>query len=372
MNADIATNGSMANATMVSLLERDTWPGILAMYSPTALHVDRYVSPVWYVIGICGNLLSVLVWAERGTRHVNSSAIYLATLSVTDLVFLLLHVVMELKYAWAIDTLSYPVFCETYFVFYLAVQYLSPLLVLGFTVERWIAVCRPFLKERYCTTSRAQKVVVGFVAWCVALCLMQAYFWTYVDGQCTLREAVRAGGDESLWSLWTWCTELLMFLVVPIVNLVFNVLVLREIRRMSGEALPGQLKQNAHARVVTTVTLLSVSFYVIFTTLPATLVYSLDQEFKGGDPYLTNAQAGDDPRWQSYFKYITCRKIVEELCLSHYACNCILYALTGSHFRTRVWLLLRGKRNKSNTLYSQISQRNDGFSIKLTDLNNTR
>ena len=372
MNVGTTPNDSATNpATLLPLLDRGSWSDILTVHNPTALYVDRFVSPVWYVIGICGNVLSVLVWAEKGTRHVNSSAVYLATLSVTDLVFLLLHIIMELKYAWGVDILSYPVFCETYFVFYLAVQYLSPVLVLGFTVERWIAVCRPFQKERYCTTSRAQKVVAGFVILCVSLCLMQAYFWTYVNGQCTLRQAALEGGDASLWSLWTWSTELLMFLVVPIVNLVFNVLVLCEIRRMSGDSLPGQAKQNAHARIVTTVTLLSVSFYVIFTTLPATLVYTLSQDFESANSTLTDAEALQDPEWQRYFKFITFRKVVEELCLSHYACNCILYALTGEHFRTRVWHILHGNRNETCTTYSQVSQRNDGFSIKLTDLTNT-
>lgn len=223
----------------MDFLDRSTWSEILALHSPTALYVDRFVSPVWYVIGICGNILSVLVWAEKGTRRVNSSAIYLATLSVTDLVFLLLHFVVELKYAWAIDTLSYPVLCETYFVCYLAVQYLSPLLVSGFTVERWIAVCRPLQRKRYCTTSRTQKVVAGLVVLCAGMSLMQAYLWTYVDGQCTIRKAAMVGGAMSFWSLWTWCTELLIFLVVPVVNLTFNVLVLCEIRRKSGNPVRG-------------------------------------------------------------------------------------------------------------------------------------
>jgi hypothetical protein len=84
-------------------------------------------------------------------RRSNSSAVYLAVLAVSDTCFLLLHIVQELSYAWDVKTIDYPVVCETYFVLYLWAQYLSPLLVFGFTTERWIAVCKPFLKERYCT-----------------------------------------------------------------------------------------------------------------------------------------------------------------------------------------------------------------------------
>lgn len=34
---------------------------------------------------------------------------------------------------------------------------------------------------------------------------------------------------------------------------------------------------------------------MIFTTLPVTLVYTLDQEFVGDNPFLTDAQVRDDP-----------------------------------------------------------------------------
>jgi len=77
-------------------------------------------------------------------RRNNSSAIYLATLSVNDTLFLLLHLLQELQYAWGERTVDYPVVCELYAFVYLVTQYLAPMLVLGFTVERFIAVCYPY------------------------------------------------------------------------------------------------------------------------------------------------------------------------------------------------------------------------------------
>jgi len=77
-------------------------------------------------------------------RRNNSSAVYLAVLSVNDTLFLLLHVLQELKYAWARRTVDYPAVCECYAFIYLVTQYLAPTLVLGFTVERFIAVCYPY------------------------------------------------------------------------------------------------------------------------------------------------------------------------------------------------------------------------------------
>jgi len=77
-------------------------------------------------------------------RRNNSSAIYLATLSVNDTLFLLLHMVQELQFAWNQRTVNYPLVCELYAFIYLVTQYLAPMLVLGFTVERFIAVCYPY------------------------------------------------------------------------------------------------------------------------------------------------------------------------------------------------------------------------------------
>jgi len=73
-------------------------------------------------------------------------------------VFQLLY---ELQTKWNILLLQRPVLCETFPIIFLTTQYLSPLLVLGFTVERYISVCHPFQRERFCTTRRALLTIVG-------------------------------------------------------------------------------------------------------------------------------------------------------------------------------------------------------------------
>ena len=81
----------------------------------------------------------------------------------------------ELQYAWSVPTLHYPVVCESYFPLYLMMQYLSPMLVLGFTAERYIAVCHPFRKERLCTTGRARRTVVALAVCCALLAAVQVH-----------------------------------------------------------------------------------------------------------------------------------------------------------------------------------------------------
>ena len=108
----------------------------------------------------------------------------------------------------------------------------------------------------------------------------------------------------------------------------------------------------------TTVMLLSVSFYVIATTLPATLVYVLEPEFQPGDMTLSDLEISTDPTWTRFLGYILSRKVVEEICLSHYACNIVLYLATGARFRRSLLELFRCRKYRQHaTEYSEVTVR---------------
>lgn len=89
--------------------------------------------------------------------------------------------------------------------------------------------------------------------------------------------------------------------------------------------------------------LLSVSFYVIFTTLPATLVYVLASAFPDGQiltelvPSASSAAcvvrfAVDRARLR-FEVFSLVRVLTNELCISHYACNFFMFFVTGREFR---------------------------------------
>lgn len=356
------------------VFERYRLVEFLLVHCPKAVFIDRSITPLWYIFGLVGNTLSAIIWLQRRMYQNNSSAIYLAAISIWHLIFLLLHMVQELQHVWSVRTMAYPVFCEAHSIFYMTSQYLSPILVLCFTVERYIAVCHPFRKERFCTTSRALKVVVGAMVSCAILSAIQGYFWTYdpVETVCDYRKSVLEGGNQSLWTVWSWTTEMTVFLVVPVIILFFNILVILEVRNVSKL---GQTNPTMHAgasrkggggestSTATTVMILSVSFYVIVMTLPATLVYTLLLEFREGDHYMTDEQIRTDPTWNRYFTYILVRKIIEEICLSHYACNFILYVITGAHFRRALRELFGCRPLSRGGNYSEI-----GFTTQKTDV----
>ena len=159
------------------------------------------------------------------------------------------------------------------------------------------------------------------------------------------------------WSAWSWASELAMFLFLPLTNLIFNVLVIIEVKKkenfrpevrtvkkffvsQDGKEVE-RSKGNGGGSAATTVMLLSVSFYVIATTLPATMFYLLYDQFPPGDDRLQESDLRRDPVWRRHFRYLLWRKVVEECCLSHYACNFLLYLITGKMFRNTLFSLFK-------------------------------
>jgi len=95
---------------------------------------------IWCMVlalGIPGNILSAIVWLRRRVVIKNSSAVYLAALAIDDLVFLLcrvIHYYFNCSDGW---------FCNICWFLVAFAGTLEPLLVLGFSVERLIAIYRP-------------------------------------------------------------------------------------------------------------------------------------------------------------------------------------------------------------------------------------
>jgi len=255
------------------------------------------------------------------------------------------QVFFELQVKWHIKLLQLPGLCELFPVVFLTCQHLSPLLVLGFTTERYISVCHPFQRERFCTTRRALLSIAGLVSFALVLNSIQAYFWYYIPdegGTCDMRPEVTSNGSGSLWSVYSYITEMLVFGLVPTTILILNVFVIFETRRLAASEMVLIQQQGTRDKAsktasnipsATTVMLLAVSFYLIVTTLPVTILYVLYLSFPQGDITLTGLDKAADPTWQRHFAYTEIRTVIEEIGLSHYACNFYIYLLTGRIFR---------------------------------------
>ena len=84
----------------------------------------------------------------------------------------------------------------------------------------------------YVTCSGIMIVLLATLALC--LTSIHGYFWQYdyETQTCSPRESVMEGGPFSLWSVWSWVTEMLVFGAVPLTILVLNFCVIVEIGRV--------------------------------------------------------------------------------------------------------------------------------------------
>ena len=180
---DTMTNNS--NASTTANHQMLTYEEIYYHFVPSIMMIDKYLAPVWHTIGMPANLLAFVVWMQPRMRP--SSGCYLAALAMCDFVFLVLQLMFELQNSWNVQLLVMPVLCQTFPVLFMSTQYLSPIMVLAFTVERYISICHPFRRERFCTTARAVRVICGLVFLCLMLHAVQAYFWRYTDNDCSIR-----------------------------------------------------------------------------------------------------------------------------------------------------------------------------------------
>ena len=89
---------------------------------------------VCMALGIPGNILSAIVWLRLHVASKNSSAVYLAALAINDIAFLLFITYTSRCDDWL---------CHGSEFLFLSTTTLEPLLVLGFSVERLIAICCP-------------------------------------------------------------------------------------------------------------------------------------------------------------------------------------------------------------------------------------
>ena len=216
---------------------------------------------------------------------------------------------------------------------------------------------------------------------CSLLGSIQPYLWMYnpTTSKCGLRP-----NAEALWEVWSWTTEMIIFLAVPLVILIVNVLVMREVWRMSnagpvaaavrgmtrrgtGTSTQTQTHQSSGStskNAATNAMLLTISFYIIFTTLPATLVYVFSNvfprpDFHGvcADDATTTGGPEDTDDWQRFVVYKTVANVVNEMCMSHYACNFFFYVATGREFRLALRRLFRGSVTDSGRYTQNGTQR---------------
>lgn len=353
----------------------------LLMYSrfapPINEMVERVSYPLWCSLGLPGSILSIYIWSRRNMRKQGSvaAAVYQAALGWVDLFFFLVQVMWYLHAAWRRRILDHIVICEGFAIANYLIQYASPMLTLVFTVERYIAICFPFRAgaRNFGNSCRsAVHVVLAAIVFCALLASVQGVFYTVSKGNCGLRPDFEQEGEPEwlFYTGWIMITELLMFGLVPIICLILNILVIRALHKLSceessaskrGRALPRPPTTNSCSRFSTTssvflpqfeasynerqskqsstLTLLCVSFYLIFAHLSVAVMVVLYIILPMGDICMTDEEISKDPVWRRHFRFFTVRSLIDSFGISHYAAKFYIYLATSAAFREQCAIL---------------------------------
>ncbi|KAJ0175642.1 hypothetical protein K1T71_008801 [Dendrolimus kikuchii] len=127
------------------------------------------VYAIIFVAGILGNFSTCVVIAQNRSMH-TATNFYLFSLAISDLVLLICGLPLDVHRLW--HPYAYPLgeaMCITIGLVCETSANATVLTITAFTVERYIAICRPFMSHTMSKLSRAVRFIVG--VWAMALCL---------------------------------------------------------------------------------------------------------------------------------------------------------------------------------------------------------
>lgn len=320
------------NATELSIDD------VLHLTIVPVITIGKYVHLVWYAIGFVGNVISAKIWNAQRMYEVCSSAHYLVTISVCDIICQILHVFYYMKFYWRVHLFDKPELCEFWSIMYMIPLYISEILVLGFTVEKLISLRNPFRSGWFSRNQRAPKEIVWIVVSVTAFSLPQAYFWKVDNkGYCDDNRH----DDVMEHPIWIWLTESFIYLVIPTTVVILNFIIIRTAKHSIIRVRHGLNKQ-VHVRIAerlreSTVVLLQLSFFRVFTLVPAAVVENLQQldYFKPIKlpPVYTVDEVWANDRWNRFVIYSAFSYCLWTVCASRLAFSVIIYCKSSSHFR---------------------------------------
>lgn len=314
--------------------------------------------PVIVVVGLFGNTLTLLVFSAKSMKT-SACSVFLASLALVDSTFLLCLLI-----TWADGEIQVILSCNTtcqllIFMTYVT-SFLSVWFIVGFTCERFIAICFPLKCHYVCSVFR-EKIIVGLLT-LTAFAMYNFSFWTTGMQQWgpTMRCSHKIEYFEFL-NVITWIDTFLTMVVPFLLVVTMNSFVIRvvmkcalsenstgkndRLRRMASmtrllstntttrtanrvKFRVGAQRQNPQFRVTRTLLFVSSTFLVLNLPSHSIRLYNLISSVASDNPTVTE---------QFYF--------LQELTLMFYystfSCNFFLYTLFGRNFKKSLILILR-------------------------------
>ena len=324
--------------------------------------------PIISAVGLIGNSLSLLVFANRKLKH-TSSSIFLAALAFVDNLFLLNLLLMWIDGVFY-NILGIPMVCELIMFVTNVTGFLSVWLIVGFTTERYMAICYPLRWKLMC--SRFREKLSAAILLALAFLLYNHSFWTIqvlmIGPRYTCVPKLEMLG---FLNVITWI-DAMVTMVIPFILITYlNVKVLfaaadrqRHVCCHQGGSL--QTGKNANAlprnsihyrsqiRVTRTLILVSSTFLVLNLPSHALRLHNL---------IVTNALA--DQKVEVSVQMYFLQEIANILFYCTFSCNFFLYTFFGRHFQQNLKAILVC-RSGSNGHKAEFGQQLSSFRLRTT------
>uniref|UniRef100_A0A1B6D5J0 G-protein coupled receptors family 1 profile domain-containing protein n=1 Tax=Clastoptera arizonana TaxID=38151 RepID=A0A1B6D5J0_9HEMI len=294
------------------------------------LYVVILITVVYSLIlvsGVVGNVSTCIVISRNKHMH-TATNYYLFSLAVSDLLLLTLGLPLEIYTIWSRYAIYPYIFGET---FCILTGYASEtaanatvLTITAFTVERYVAICHPFLSHTVSKLSRAFKFIIAI--WLLALCFAvpQAIQFGVVPGEdgipeCTIKNRILDHAFE---------ISSLIFFVVPMTLItVLYVLIgfkLRKSRLLNRPSLSNAAeRQNNRNHVIRMLIAVVVAFFICWAPFHAQRLLAM----------YASSKTDESPNEAIYFIYNALTYISGILYFLSTTINPILYNIMSNKFR---------------------------------------
>ena len=274
-NLSFITNGSHGNVSLDDSLDHAEYVPYPEMDLRATKVIYHIVLPIICTCGILGILITMFVLSHKNMR--TSTNCYLMALSVADLLFLSLLAPRLAENQFQPHT-------HTYYIYQIYSTYSTELgnvcllasiwLTVMLAVERYIAVCKPFLATKLCTVARARLSIILIFVICLLLRLVN--FWQYkvsswwIPGSNTTMYYIEHVdfSYHHFWIPYAWIVDLFIASVIPFtLLLVMNALLILAVRRSTKYLQSNQLssqKTSAVQREELQITVMLISVVIVF------------------------------------------------------------------------------------------------------------
>lgn len=317
-------------------------------FNATTLGFFTYIIPIILTVGLCGNVISLLVFRCSGMRKMSAS-LYLASLALADISVLLLYVLPE----WIKHGLSYinpdasigfleiNIVCQLRMFLAYFSRMISSWVMVAFTVERFMGVCYPLKSLQ----KHPKNILLGLCVGCAvaviykpALSRPATHRGDYVI--CTHLQEYQYE-NFILESIFVVLIFFLPLVIISVLNtLIMRTLYLRKTRT-------GIMPESARIRLEFTIILFAISFFYIAFHLPYYIVWCRLQIITNPKSFISKGHTFWD-----YWKGML--NIVRPIYCLNYCSNFFLYCITGAYFRAELMRLLCCRDRRSHMYRTHI------------------